>query len=235
MHSGLEKKYIQGHLFAFSAAAPIVAITTYFILHAVRKHTSPSLCPSKRRHIICQWLYAFSWWFGSIWIVAFCVCSLVIHPRASSVPQAWECSSQPGLSSMWPQCTFSLKSAAAGRANPPLTPSSTLEPRAASSDTWGSWRASLLSSGLESRWCWPLGFMMTEEEREHDATTPQSLSQASYCLRLKRAPLCMKNLIANILSCLDWVSILRLTKKVVISCLNSISFLRPFHHGWEKC
>ncbi|KAM6922577.1 zinc transporter ZIP9 [Lycodopsis pacificus] len=34
MHSGLEKKYIQGHLMAFSAAAPILAITTYFILHA---------------------------------------------------------------------------------------------------------------------------------------------------------------------------------------------------------
>ncbi|XP_047458634.1 zinc transporter ZIP9 [Mugil cephalus] len=34
MHSGLEKKHIQGHLLAFSAAAPIVAITTYFILHA---------------------------------------------------------------------------------------------------------------------------------------------------------------------------------------------------------
>ncbi|XP_059215470.1 zinc transporter ZIP9 [Centropristis striata] len=34
MHSGLEKKYIQGHLLAFSAAAPILAITTYFILHA---------------------------------------------------------------------------------------------------------------------------------------------------------------------------------------------------------
>lgn len=34
MHAGLEKKYIQGHLLAFSAAAPILAITTYFILHA---------------------------------------------------------------------------------------------------------------------------------------------------------------------------------------------------------
>ncbi|XP_008281695.1 zinc transporter ZIP9 isoform X2 [Stegastes partitus] len=34
MHAGLEKKYIQGHLLAFSAAAPIFAITTYFILHA---------------------------------------------------------------------------------------------------------------------------------------------------------------------------------------------------------
>ncbi|XP_036980851.1 zinc transporter ZIP9 [Acanthopagrus latus] len=34
MHAGLEKKYIQGHLLAFSAAAPIVAIATYFILHA---------------------------------------------------------------------------------------------------------------------------------------------------------------------------------------------------------
>lgn len=37
MHAGLDKKYIQGHLLAFSAAAPVVAITTYFILHAVRK------------------------------------------------------------------------------------------------------------------------------------------------------------------------------------------------------
>ncbi|XP_023281516.1 zinc transporter ZIP9-like [Seriola lalandi dorsalis] len=34
MHAGLEKKYIQGHLLAFSAASPVVAITTYFILHA---------------------------------------------------------------------------------------------------------------------------------------------------------------------------------------------------------
>ncbi|XP_057705215.1 zinc transporter ZIP9 isoform X2 [Corythoichthys intestinalis] len=34
MHAGLEKKSIQGHLLAFSAAAPIVAIATYFILHA---------------------------------------------------------------------------------------------------------------------------------------------------------------------------------------------------------
>ncbi|XP_077468670.1 zinc transporter ZIP9 isoform X1 [Stigmatopora argus] len=36
MHAGLEKKSIQGHLLAFSAAAPIVAIATYFILHATR-------------------------------------------------------------------------------------------------------------------------------------------------------------------------------------------------------
>nr|XP_040034303.1 zinc transporter ZIP9 [Gasterosteus aculeatus aculeatus] len=34
MHAGLEKKYIQGHLLAFSAAAPILAVTTYFILRA---------------------------------------------------------------------------------------------------------------------------------------------------------------------------------------------------------
>lgn len=34
MHTGLEKKHIQGHLLAFSAAAPVVAIVTYFILHA---------------------------------------------------------------------------------------------------------------------------------------------------------------------------------------------------------
>uniref|UniRef100_A0A3Q3B8E0 Zinc transporter ZIP9 n=1 Tax=Kryptolebias marmoratus TaxID=37003 RepID=A0A3Q3B8E0_KRYMA len=36
MHAGLEKKHIQGHLLAFSAAAPVVAISTYFILHSVR-------------------------------------------------------------------------------------------------------------------------------------------------------------------------------------------------------
>lgn len=34
IHAGLEKKDIQGHLLAFSAAAPVVAISTYFILHA---------------------------------------------------------------------------------------------------------------------------------------------------------------------------------------------------------
>ncbi|XP_061546617.1 zinc transporter ZIP9 isoform X2 [Phycodurus eques] len=34
MHAGLENRSIQGYLLAFSAAAPIVAITTYFILHA---------------------------------------------------------------------------------------------------------------------------------------------------------------------------------------------------------
>ncbi|XP_029962239.1 zinc transporter ZIP9 [Salarias fasciatus] len=34
MHAGLEKKYVQGHLLAFSAAAPVVAIATYFILRA---------------------------------------------------------------------------------------------------------------------------------------------------------------------------------------------------------
>ncbi|KAM8859600.1 zinc transporter ZIP9 [Spinachia spinachia] len=34
MHTGLDKKYIQGHLLAFSAAAPILAVPTYFILHA---------------------------------------------------------------------------------------------------------------------------------------------------------------------------------------------------------
>lgn len=39
MHTGLDKKYIQGHLLAFSAAAPIVAIATYFILYA--SGTSP--------------------------------------------------------------------------------------------------------------------------------------------------------------------------------------------------
>ncbi|XP_034041428.1 zinc transporter ZIP9 [Thalassophryne amazonica] len=34
LHAGLDKKHIQGHLLVFSAAAPIFAITTYFILHA---------------------------------------------------------------------------------------------------------------------------------------------------------------------------------------------------------
>ncbi|XP_037321528.2 zinc transporter ZIP9 [Pungitius pungitius] len=34
MHAGLDRKYIQGHLLAFSAAAPIIAVPTYFILHA---------------------------------------------------------------------------------------------------------------------------------------------------------------------------------------------------------
>uniref|UniRef100_A0A3B3CRW6 Zinc transporter ZIP9 n=1 Tax=Oryzias melastigma TaxID=30732 RepID=A0A3B3CRW6_ORYME len=34
MHAGLDKKFIQGHLLAFSAAAPLVAISTYFILQA---------------------------------------------------------------------------------------------------------------------------------------------------------------------------------------------------------
>ncbi|KAM3863038.1 zinc transporter ZIP9 [Diretmus argenteus] len=34
MHAGVEKKHIQGQLLAFSAAAPIFAICTYFILHA---------------------------------------------------------------------------------------------------------------------------------------------------------------------------------------------------------
>ncbi|XP_067091974.1 zinc transporter ZIP9 isoform X2 [Osmerus mordax] len=34
MHAGLEKKQIQKHLLAFSAAAPVLAISTYFILTA---------------------------------------------------------------------------------------------------------------------------------------------------------------------------------------------------------
>ncbi|XP_029031245.1 zinc transporter ZIP9 [Betta splendens] len=34
MHAGLDRKYIQGHLLAFSAASPVVAIAAYFILHA---------------------------------------------------------------------------------------------------------------------------------------------------------------------------------------------------------
>nr|XP_020454403.1 zinc transporter ZIP9-like [Monopterus albus] len=34
MHAGLEKKNIQEHLLAFSAASPIVAIASYFIIHS---------------------------------------------------------------------------------------------------------------------------------------------------------------------------------------------------------
>ncbi|KAM4607336.1 zinc transporter ZIP9 [Polymixia lowei] len=34
MHAGLDKKYIHGYLLAFSAAAPIFAISTYFIINA---------------------------------------------------------------------------------------------------------------------------------------------------------------------------------------------------------
>lgn len=34
MHAGLERKQIQKHLLAFSAAAPLLAISTYFILNA---------------------------------------------------------------------------------------------------------------------------------------------------------------------------------------------------------
>ena len=36
MHIGVNKKLIHGHLLAFSAAAPVFAISTYFILTAVR-------------------------------------------------------------------------------------------------------------------------------------------------------------------------------------------------------
>uniref|UniRef100_A0A3Q2NXV2 Zinc transporter ZIP9 n=1 Tax=Fundulus heteroclitus TaxID=8078 RepID=A0A3Q2NXV2_FUNHE len=43
MHAGLEKKDIQGHLLAFSAAAPVVAISTYFILHATGKSSQSQL------------------------------------------------------------------------------------------------------------------------------------------------------------------------------------------------
>lgn len=43
MHSGLDKRYIQGHLLAFSAAAPTVAIATYFILHATGDSTHSRL------------------------------------------------------------------------------------------------------------------------------------------------------------------------------------------------
>lgn len=93
-----------------------------------------------------------------------CVCSLAVRLRTSSARRVWECSSRPGLSSMWPQCTSSPRSAAAGRAIPPPTSSSTLEPRPTSGDTWGSWRASLSSSGSGSRWCWLSGCMTTERE-----------------------------------------------------------------------
>ncbi|XP_028279377.1 zinc transporter ZIP9 [Parambassis ranga] len=43
MHAGLDRKYIQGHLLAFSAAAPIVAIPTYFILHATGRSSQNQL------------------------------------------------------------------------------------------------------------------------------------------------------------------------------------------------
>ncbi|XP_008320453.1 zinc transporter ZIP9 [Cynoglossus semilaevis] len=43
MHTGLEKKYIQGHLLAFSAASPIVAIITYFILEATGNSSQKQL------------------------------------------------------------------------------------------------------------------------------------------------------------------------------------------------
>ncbi|XP_071376922.1 zinc transporter ZIP9 isoform X3 [Centroberyx affinis] len=44
MHAGVEKKHIQGHLLAFSAAAPILAITTYFILHASSSSHQNQFC-----------------------------------------------------------------------------------------------------------------------------------------------------------------------------------------------
>lgn len=43
LHSGLDKRYIQGHLLAFSAAAPTVAIATYFILRATGDSTHSRL------------------------------------------------------------------------------------------------------------------------------------------------------------------------------------------------
>ncbi|KAM9726837.1 zinc transporter ZIP9 isoform 2-T2 [Menidia menidia] len=57
--------------------------------------------------------------------------------RTSSVPPVWGCSSRPGLSFMWPQCTFSLRSAAPGRRQPPLTLSSSRERRSTASGSWG--------------------------------------------------------------------------------------------------
>lgn len=56
MHSGLEKKHIQGHLLAFSAAAPVVTIVTYFILKAVRNHPSSTVTTW---HAHCLFIFLF--------------------------------------------------------------------------------------------------------------------------------------------------------------------------------
>lgn len=153
MHTGLEKKYIQGHLLAFSAASPIVAIASYFILKAVRKHT---------RHLISVRNQNNS--MSIIWVGCVCVHSPAVQLRTSSVQQVWECSSLPGPFSTWLQCMFFQKSAAAGQVNPHPTPTSPLEPRCTSSSaTWGSWRASHSSLGSGSRWCWLLGCTTTEK------------------------------------------------------------------------
>lgn len=143
MHSGLEKKYIQGHLLAFSAAAPVVAIPTYFILHGVRHvHLSHRILVRKETFI---WVK-----LGVMDLVCLC-CSLAIHHKGGSLPQVWGCSSRPGLSSTWPRCTFSLRSAvaaAAGRSIPHLTSNLTPGPSLISINISGSKTASLSSWGL---------------------------------------------------------------------------------------
>ncbi|XP_063047067.1 zinc transporter ZIP9 isoform X2 [Engraulis encrasicolus] len=42
MHAGVQRRVVQKHLLAFSAAAPVLAITTYFILHATGGASWPS-------------------------------------------------------------------------------------------------------------------------------------------------------------------------------------------------
>lgn len=141
MHSGLEKKYIQGHLLAFSAAAPVVAIATYFILHGVR-HLHLSHCILVRKEMFI-WIK-----LCAMDLVCLC-CSLAIHHKAGSLPQVWGCSSRPGLSSTWPRCTFSPRSAAAeGQSIPLLTSILMPCPSIISINIWGSKRASLSSWGL---------------------------------------------------------------------------------------
>lgn len=58
MHSGLEKKHIQGHLLAFSAASPVVAIAAYFILHAVKKQPVSEMTPRWFDSFGFTWLWA---------------------------------------------------------------------------------------------------------------------------------------------------------------------------------
>lgn len=105
------------------------------------------------------------------WNWCVCVHSLVIHRRPSSLQQVWGCSSQLGLSFMWRRCTFSQRSAAPGLATPQLTSSSTTEPGATSSGTSGSWRASHLSLGWDSQWCWLWDCMMTEKKKKLSTET----------------------------------------------------------------
>lgn len=62
MHSGLEKKHIQGHLLAFSAAAPVVTIATYFILQAVRSHTpANAIVNDPHPQLLCSGNSSSSW------------------------------------------------------------------------------------------------------------------------------------------------------------------------------